>query len=67
MLKNILDLKDAQTLSKEEQRSVNGGSNRASCPTYTPEECLGCGGYPLSNGCCLGTRETHMCLSGVIE
>ncbi len=64
MLKSILNLKDAQTLSKEEQRSVNGGSNKASCPIYTPRECRSCGGYPLPNGCCLGTQATHLCLTG---
>ena len=67
MLKSILNLKDTQTLSKEAQRSVNGGTVRATCPTYSPQECQACGGYPLPNGCCLGTRETHMCLTGIFE
>ncbi|MBW1295429.1 hypothetical protein [Aquimarina litoralis] len=68
MLKSILNLKDTQALSKEAQRSINGGTiNGAKCPIYSPQECQKCGGYPLPNGCCLGTRETHMCLTGVFE
>jgi len=67
MLKSILNLKNAQTLSKEAQKSVNGGMNQARCPIYTPQECQACGGYSLPNGCCLGTQETHQCLSGVFE
>ena len=67
MLKNLLNLKNVQTLSKTEQQLVNGGSSKSSCPTYTRQECLDCGGYPFSNGCCLGTTETHACLNGNIE
>ncbi|WP_299218027.1 hypothetical protein [uncultured Aquimarina sp.] len=62
MLKNILNLKDAQTLSKEEQRSVNGG-NLGICPNpVDPQLCRSCGGFPLSNGCCLGDQETIGCV-----
>ncbi|MFY7670383.1 hypothetical protein ACOSP6_04795 [Tenacibaculum sp. MEBiC06402] len=62
MKKSILKL--GKTLEKSEQKQINGG---ASCPTYPASRCLACGGYPLSNGCCLGTMETHQCLRGVIE
>ena len=67
MLKNILNLKDVQIMDRKEQKLVNGGNSKSSCPTYTREKCLGCGGYPLSNGCCLGTIETHACLGGGVE
>ncbi len=67
MLKNILNLKNAQTLSKDQQKSVNGG-NLGACPNpVDAQKCQSCGGYPLPNGCCLGTRETHMCISGIFE
>ncbi|MGG8497129.1 hypothetical protein ACQY1Q_11980 [Tenacibaculum sp. TC6] len=61
MKKQILDL--GKTLNREEQKQINGGF---SCPTYDASHCILCGGHPLSNGCCLGTKETHMCLSGGI-
>ncbi len=60
MKKSILNL--GKALEKAEQKQINGG---ASCPTYSAKRCLACGGYPLPNGCCLGTTETHQCLSGI--
>lgn len=68
MLKSILNLKNTQTLSKEAQRSVNGGAiGEANCPRYSPQECQECEGYSQSNGCCLGSRETHICLRGIFR
>ena len=56
---NLTNLKGVKTLNRNEQKSTIGG-----CPTYTASQCLNCGGYPLPNGCCLGTEETHSCLTG---
>jgi hypothetical protein len=61
MLKNILKLNGVKILNKSEQRIVSGGF-MANCPVYTASECISCGGGPLSNGCCLGSYETHQCL-----
>ncbi|WP_299106608.1 hypothetical protein [uncultured Tenacibaculum sp.] len=62
MKKSILNL--GQKLSKESQKQINGG---ASCPTYPASQCMACGGFPLSNGCCLGTAQTHACLTGILD
>lgn len=65
MLKNILNLEGAQELSKNEQKmTLGGGSGNGFCPTYPASQCSNCGGFPLPNGCCLGTNETHCCLTG---
>lgn len=64
-MKNLMNLDGIKALSKEEQKTINGGSHAMEgCPTYPASACLACGGYPLPNGCCLGTEETHCCLSG---
>ncbi|CAM1359920.1 conserved hypothetical protein [Tenacibaculum litopenaei] len=62
MKNNIKNL--GKLLDKKSQQSINGG---ASCPTYPASRCRMCGGAPLSNGCCLGTYETHVCLGGIIN
>ncbi|CAL2113336.1 conserved protein of unknown function [Tenacibaculum sp. 190130A14a] len=62
MKKSILNL--GQKLNKEAQKQINGGTG---CPTYEPSRCLACGGFPLSNGCCLGTMQTHACLTGILQ
>jgi coenzyme F420-reducing hydrogenase gamma subunit len=64
MLKNILNLKGAQQLSKKEQNAINGGAGscgyateslcNAACPSY-PWECqhIYCGpnqGFPQEDG-----------------
>lgn len=67
MLKSILNLKNVQSLSKKEQQLIHGGNTKATCPIYTPQRCKSCGGYSLPNGCCLGTAQTHQCLTGIIE
>ena len=64
MLKNILKLDGAHKLSKDEQKSTLGGGGNLKCPTYPPSQCISCGGWSLPNGCCLGTQETHCCLTG---
>ena len=58
MKKSILNI--GKALNKAEQKSINGGAN---CPIYAPSCCTSCGGYPLSNGCCLGTPAVHACLA----
>lgn len=60
MKKSILNL--GKALNKSEQQTINGG---AGCPTYPADRCRSCGGFPVPNGCCLGTYETHVCLSGI--
>ncbi|WP_442264477.1 hypothetical protein ACSIGC_08875 [Tenacibaculum sp. ZS6-P6] len=62
MKKSILNL--GKFLNKADQRKIKGGII-ANCPTYEPSKCTACGGHPLANGCCLGSRETHFCLSGI--
>ncbi|WP_282080968.1 hypothetical protein [Aquimarina algiphila] len=64
MLKNILNLRNAQTLSKSQQKSIHGGRT-SNCPTYPPEDCLFCGGGPRPNGCCMGSVNTHLCLNSL--
>ena len=64
MLKNILNINGTQQLSKNEQQSINGGGGTR-CVTYPADKCTDCGGYPLLNGCCLGTSQTHCCLTGL--
>ncbi len=61
-MKKITNLKGAKILNKKERQSINGGG--FGCPVYPSEKCLRCGGYPLPNGCCLGTQQTHDCLTG---
>ncbi|CAM1342460.1 hypothetical protein [Tenacibaculum amylolyticum] len=60
MKKSISNL--GKALNRAEQKQINGGAN---CPTYPANECTACGGYPLPNGCCLGTVQTHVCLGGI--
>ena len=64
MLKNISKLQGVQKLNNKEQKEIKGGLNSSRCPIYTPRQCRGCGGFPLSNGCCLGTQDVHACLTG---
>ena len=64
MLKKISKLNGVQKLNNKEQKGIKGGQNDSRCPIYTARECRGCGGFPLSNGCCLGTGEVHACLTG---
>ena len=61
-MKNLQNLKGVKALSKTQQKAINGG---ASCPTYPASECINCGGFPVPNGCCLGTHETHCCLNNL--
>jgi len=61
-MKKLSNLKGVKTLNKKEQQNINGGG--FGCPIYSSQECITCGGYPLSNGCCLGTQLTHDCLTG---
>lgn len=60
MLKNILNLKGAQQLSKKEQNAINGGAGGCgsfsteslclqSCPAY-PWECVGVSCGPFGSG-----------------
>ena len=46
MLKNILKLEGAQKLSKNEQKSINGGITKAM------SDCM------LANGCVMGTHPS---------
>ena len=64
MLKKISNLQGVQKLNSKEQKEIKGGKDAARCPIYTPTECLNCGGFPLFNGCCLGTQQVHQCLTG---
>ncbi len=63
MLKKILNLNGVQKLNNKEQREIKGGLDDSRCPIYTARECRACGGFPLSNGCCLGTQAVHSCLT----
>ena len=56
MKKSILDF--GKALNKAEQQTIQGGM----CPQIDPLECSLCGGFPLTNGCCLGTQFTWDCL-----
>jgi hypothetical protein len=61
---NILKL--GMILNKKKQQEINGGSRtatNANCHIYTEEQCTQCGGGHLPNGCCLGSFETHLCLT----
>lgn len=57
MKKSILNF--GKALKKVEQQSITGGM---SCPQIDPDKCLRCNGFPLTNGCCLGTAATWACL-----
>ena len=57
MKKSILNT--GKALDKAEQKSIQGG---AGCPQIDPGKCTSCGGFPLSNGCCLGDQFTWICL-----
>ncbi|SNR15624.1 hypothetical protein [Tenacibaculum jejuense] len=65
MKNSILNL--GKALNKKEQQLISGGSGRATCPQYSAQQCNSCGGFSLFNGCCLGTAETHCCLTGACE
>lgn len=67
MLKKISKLQGVQKLNRKEQKEIKGGKGSARCPIYTPAECTGCGGFPIFNGCCLGTQEVHQCLTGLSD
>ncbi len=62
-MKKLTNLKGIKFLNKNEQKSINGGGT--GCIIYSAQECTNCGGYLLPNGCCLGTSETHACLTGI--
>jgi hypothetical protein len=57
MLKNILKLEGAQQLTKNEQKSINGGiCAEQRIRTMSAASCANSGGYYLgSNRCLLGT------------
>lgn len=57
MKKSILHF--GKALDKAEQQTIQGGS---SCPQIDPDKCTRCGGFPLTNGCCLGDQNTWACL-----
>ena len=65
MLKKISKLNGVQKLNNKEQKDIKGGLNDSRCPTYPPSRCTACGGFPVFNGCCLGTQATHICLTGI--
>ena len=56
-MKNLKKI--GKTLSRSEQKEINGGIV-GSCPpefTFSAAECISCGGSPQvpgGNGCCLG-------------
>lgn len=54
-MKNLKHL--GETLSKTEQKSINGGST-CQIPAAA---CLACGGHPVP-GDCIGPPGTHTCL-----
>ena len=62
-MKKLTNLKGVNKLSKTAQKNISGG--KSSCPIYSARRCRRCGGYPLPNGCCLGTPEVHACLTGI--
>ncbi|WP_299620480.1 hypothetical protein [uncultured Tenacibaculum sp.] len=64
MKKSILNL--GKALNKQQQQEISGGFG-ATCPQYSALQCTTCGGFSLPNGCCLGTSETHCCLSDICE
>ncbi|MFV8347628.1 hypothetical protein [Flavobacterium sp. ZB4P13] len=47
MLKNILNLEGAQKLTKNEQKSINGGVPKLICSS--PDICGSAGGVPCNN------------------
>jgi len=59
MLKNILNLSGAQQLSKNEQKSINGGHN---CMTPRPHPSCIC-----SNGKWVNPPGGHLCSDIVID
>ena len=63
-MKKLKNLKGVNQLSKSQQKTIQGGQGSASCPTIPASECISCGGFPLPNGCCLGTEQTWCCLRG---
>ncbi|WP_299679006.1 hypothetical protein [uncultured Tenacibaculum sp.] len=65
MKKSILNL--GKALNKKEQQEISGGLISVTCPQYSAQQCLSCGGFPRTNGCCLGFAETHCCLTGACE
>lgn len=57
MLKNILNLSGAQQLSRNEQKSINGGicESQYCAPGYTRQACIQAGGAYAGCGCVFGS------------
>ncbi|UOX33365.1 hypothetical protein LXD69_15145 [Flavobacterium sediminilitoris] len=62
MKKSILSLKGTQTLSRNEQKTVNGGGNSCDCSTYMgPPMAPTCEYYfnlPPQHRCCVMVSDT---------
>ncbi len=69
MLKSILNLKGAQSLSKSDQKTINGGSGRSNCTSLDQCE-LSCSGVctvqaPFSNEWSIGPQCYKCVVIGV--